>query len=100
MLEDGQIRRNFEVTAKKLFGMKYERLIRALFLELVVFWGLRIAGSQVEIALSILYLMAGALSNKAPSCPGRITGKPRQIAHCLQGALLRKGKLRSYYPAD
>ena len=53
---------SFEVTAKKLFGVKYERLIRTLFLELAVFWGLHIAGVQVEIAPFILYLMAGAFS--------------------------------------
>ena len=53
---------SFEATAKKLFGVRYERLIRALFLELVVFWGLHISGLQVEIAPSILYLMSGAFS--------------------------------------
>ena len=53
---------SFEVTAKKLFGVKYERLIRTLFLDLVVFWGLHIAGFRVEIAPFILYLMAGAFS--------------------------------------
>ncbi len=53
---------SFEVTAKKLFGVRYERLIRTLFLELVVFWGLHISGFQVEISPSILYLMSGAFS--------------------------------------
>ena len=53
---------SFEVTAKKLFGVRYERLIRTLFLELVVFWGLHISGLQVEIAPSILYLMTVAFS--------------------------------------
>ena len=53
---------SFEVTAKKLFGVKYERLTKTIFLELVVFWGLHIAGFQVEIAPFILYLMAGAFS--------------------------------------
>ena len=53
---------SFEVTAKKLFGVKYERLIRTLFLELVVFWGLHISGFRVEIAPFILYLMAGTFS--------------------------------------
>ena len=45
---------SFEVTAKKLFGVNYERLIRTLFLEMVVFWGLHISGLQVEIAPFIL----------------------------------------------
>ena len=53
---------SFEVTARKLFGVNYERLARTLFLDLVVFWGLHIAGFQVQIASSILYLMAGAFS--------------------------------------
>ena len=53
---------SFDVTAKKLFGVKYERLIRTLFLELVVFWGLHISGFQVEIAPFILYLMTVAFS--------------------------------------
>ena len=53
---------SFDVTAKKLFGVKYERLIRTLFLELVVFWGLHISGLRVEISPFILYLMTGAFS--------------------------------------
>ena len=53
---------SFEVTARKLFGVKYERLARTLFLDLVVFWGLHIAGFQVQIASSILYLMTSAFS--------------------------------------
>ena len=54
---------SFEVTAKKLFGVRYERLIRTLFLELVVFWGLHISGFQVEISPSILYLMGKSLAS-------------------------------------
>nr|WP_326212238.1 hypothetical protein [uncultured Oscillibacter sp.] len=53
---------SFEATAKKLFGVNYERLIRTLFLELVVYWGLHISGLRVEIAPFILYLMSGAFS--------------------------------------
>ncbi len=53
---------SFEVTARKLFGVNYERLARTLFLDLVVFWGLHIAGFQVQIASSILYLMTSAFS--------------------------------------
>lgn len=53
---------SFEVTARKLFGVKYERLARTLFLDLVVFWGLHISGLQVEIAPVILYLMMAAFS--------------------------------------
>ena len=53
---------SFNVTAKKLFGVKYERLARTLFLDLVVFWGLHISGLQVKIAPAILYLMTVAFS--------------------------------------
>ena len=53
---------SFEVTARKLFGVKYERLTRTLFLELVIFWGLHISGFRMEIAPSILYLMSAAFS--------------------------------------
>ena len=55
---------SFDVTAKKLFGVKYERLARTLFLDLVVFGGLHISGLQVEIAPAILYLMTGAFSSE------------------------------------
>ena len=53
---------SFEVTAKKQFGVRYKRLARTLFLDLVVFWGLHISGLQVKIAPAILYLMTGAFS--------------------------------------
>ncbi|RKI69110.1 hypothetical protein D7V91_06610 [bacterium 1xD42-67] len=53
---------SFEVTAKKLFGVRYERLTRTLFLDLAVFWGLHIAGLQVKIAPAILYLMTSAFT--------------------------------------
>jgi len=43
--------------AKKLFGAKYERLTRTLFMDVIVFWGLYIAGFQVQIASFIQVLM-------------------------------------------
>ena len=43
--------------AKKLFGAKYERLSRTLFMDVIVFWGLYIAGFQVQIASFIQVLM-------------------------------------------
>ncbi len=43
--------------AKKLFGAKYERLPRTLFVDVIVFWGLYIAGFQVQIASFIRVLM-------------------------------------------
>ena len=51
-----------------LSGVKYKRLARTLFLDLVIFWGLHISGLQVKIAPAILYLMTGAFS--AVSRPG------------------------------
>lgn len=52
----------FEIMAKKLFGVKYERLTRTLFLDLTVFWGLHTAGFRVQITPVILYLMTSVFS--------------------------------------
>lgn len=46
--------------AKKLFGAKYERISRTLFIEGIVFWGLYIAGFQVQIATRVRFLMISA----------------------------------------
>ena len=43
--------------AKKLLGAKYERMPRTLFMDVIVFWGLYIAGFQVQIASFIRVLM-------------------------------------------
>ena len=48
--------------AKKLFGAKYERLPRTLFMDVIVFWGLYIAGFQVQIASFIRVLMTSAFT--------------------------------------
>ena len=48
--------------AKKLFGAKYERLPRTLFVDVIVFWGLYIAGFQVQIASFVRVLMISALT--------------------------------------
>ncbi len=48
--------------AKKLFGAGYERLPRTILIDLIVFWGLYIAGFQVQIALSIRTLMISAFT--------------------------------------
>ena len=48
--------------SKKLFGAKYERLPRTLFIDLIVFWGLYIAGFQVQIAPSVRNLMISAFT--------------------------------------
>jgi hypothetical protein len=42
--------------AKKLFGARYERLPRTLLIDVIVFWGLYIAGFQVQIAPSVRIL--------------------------------------------
>ena len=48
--------------AKKLFGAKYERLPRTLFTDVIVFWGLYIAGFQVQIASFVRVLMISAFT--------------------------------------
>ena len=48
--------------AKKLFGAKYERLPRTLFVDLIVFWGLYIAGFQVRIAPSVRIFLVSAFT--------------------------------------
>ena len=48
--------------AKKLFGAKYERLPRTLFMDVIVFWGLYIAGAQVQIASFVRVLMISAFT--------------------------------------
>ena len=48
--------------AKKLFGAKYERLPRTLLIDMIVFWGLYIAGFQVQIAPSVRVLMISAFT--------------------------------------
>lgn len=48
--------------AKKLFGAKYERLPRTLFMDMIVFWGLYIAGFQVQIASFVRVLMISAFT--------------------------------------
>lgn len=47
----------FNAFGKKLFGVKYERLLRTLFIYLLVYEGLHIADFKVQLAPSILYLM-------------------------------------------
>ena len=48
--------------AKKLFGPKYEQLPRTLFIDMIVFWGLYIAGFQVQIAAPVRILMISAFT--------------------------------------
>ena len=48
--------------AKKLFGARYERLPRTLLIDVIVFWGLYIAGFQVQIAPSVRILMISAFT--------------------------------------
>ena len=47
---------------KKLFGARYERLPRTLLLDVIIFWGLYIAGFQVQIAASVRILMINAFT--------------------------------------
>ena len=48
--------------AKKLFGANYERLPRTFLMDLIVFWGLYLAGFQVQIAPSVRILMISAFT--------------------------------------
>lgn len=52
----------FKAFSKKLFGAKYERLIRTIFIYLIIFWGLYIADFQVQISPFILYLMVSSFT--------------------------------------
>lgn len=47
----------FKAFAKNLFGAKYERLQRSIFIYLIVFWGLYITEWKVQIVPFIRYLM-------------------------------------------
>lgn len=52
----------FKAFAKNLFGAKYERLRRNLFVSLILFWGLHIAGQRLQIAPFIRYFMLSSFS--------------------------------------
>ena len=52
----------FKAFSKKLFGAKYERLTRTIFIYLVMFWGLFIADFQIQISPFILYLMVSTFT--------------------------------------
>lgn len=52
----------FNAFSKKLFGAKYERLARTIFIYLIVAWGLYSADFQVRIAPFILYLMVSTFT--------------------------------------
>ena len=48
--------------AKKLFGAGYERLPWTILLDVIVFWGMYIAGFQVQVAASVRILMISAFT--------------------------------------
>lgn len=52
----------FKAFAKNLFGAKYERLQRSLFIYLIVFFGLHMTDWKVQIAPFIRYLMPGTFT--------------------------------------
>ena len=52
----------FKVFAKNLFGTKYERLQRSIFIYLIVFFGLYNTDWKVQIAPFIRYLMLGTFT--------------------------------------
>lgn len=48
--------------AKKLFGARYERLPQTLLMDVILFWGLYIAGVQVQVAASVRIVMISAFT--------------------------------------
>ena len=52
----------FKAFSKKLFGVKYERLTRTLFVYLILYLGLHTADFKLEIAPLYLYWMAAAFT--------------------------------------
>lgn len=56
------MRNIYSAFAKKLFGVKYERVSKTLVVCFLVFWGLHIADIQIEIAPFILYLITATFS--------------------------------------
>ena len=52
----------FSAFSKKLFGVKYERLTRTVFICLIVFWGLYTGGFRIPVAPFILYLMVSTFT--------------------------------------
>lgn len=52
----------FKAFAKNLFGAKYERLQRSIFIYLIVFFGLHMTDWNVQIAPFIRYLMPGTFT--------------------------------------
>ncbi len=52
----------YSAFAKKLFGVKYERVSKTLIICFIVFWGLHIADLQIKIAPFILYLMTATFT--------------------------------------
>lgn len=46
----------YKAFARKLFGVKYERLIRTLFVYVIMYYGLRLADIRIPVAPSVLYL--------------------------------------------
>ena len=56
------MRMMFRSFAKKLFGVKYERVERNILITLIVFLGLYFSGMQLVIAPFILYLMIGTFT--------------------------------------
>ena len=52
----------FKCYAKKLFGAKYGRVLRNLFVIFILYWGLHQAEISITIAPSILYFMISFLT--------------------------------------
>ncbi len=52
----------YKMFARKLFGVKMEKVKKALFIWLIMFWGLYLADLDIQIAPLILYLMVSTVT--------------------------------------
>ena len=82
--------------AKKLFGAKYEGLFRMLLIDLIVFWGLYIAGFQVQISPPVRILMISVFTSgvmwQALSSRDNVV----ELQHMLMLPLAHSGFVFSY----
>ena len=56
------MRRMTRAFVKNIFGADYNKTVRTLLIDLVIFWGLRTSGLRVEVAPFILYLTVAAFT--------------------------------------
>ena len=59
------MRRLTRAFVKNIFGADYNKTVRTLLIDLVIFWGLRTSGLRVEVAPFILYLTVAAFYGRS-----------------------------------